>query len=89
MSGGPLRERVDRQAVRLTEARKARNTILSQTMFLGTLGLTFVLPVIVGAYVGLWLDRLSKGFSIQWTLTCILLGVAFGSINVYLLIRRK
>ncbi len=33
-------------------AERERPTLLAQTVYLGTLGLVFVLPVIVGAYLG-------------------------------------
>ncbi|MET0516577.1 MAG: AtpZ/AtpI family protein [Nitrospiraceae bacterium] len=44
----------------------------------------FVVPVIVGAYVGRWLDGLSAGYSMRWTLSLIVLGVGAGTVSVYL-----
>jgi ATP synthase protein I len=46
--------------------------------------LLFVVPVIVGAYVGRWLDGLSAGYSMRWTLSLIVLGVGVGAVSVYL-----
>jgi ATP synthase protein I len=51
------------------------------------LGLVFVLPVIVGAYLGRWLDGLAEGYAIRWTVSLIVLGVVVGAVNVYLLTR--
>lgn len=83
-----LRESVERRTRRVQKAERERPTLMAQTIFLGTLGLVFVLPVVVGAYIGHWLDELSpKGFSIHWTMTCIFIGVFVGAVNVYLLIR--
>jgi ATP synthase protein I len=82
-----LEKRVDRQARRLDKAERERPTLMAQTVFVGTLGLVFVLPVVAGAYLGLWLDSLAAGYSIRWTVSLILLGVITGAINVYLLIR--
>lgn len=82
-----LEKRVDRQARRIDRAERERPTLMAQTVFVGTLGLVFVLPVIVGAYLGRWLDGLMAGYSIRWTVSLILLGVITGAINVYLLIR--
>ena len=82
-----LRERLDQQARRFKKAEDERRSLLAQTIYLGTLGLLFVLPVIGGAYLGRWLDGLAAGYSIRWTLSLILLGVFIGAVNVYLFIR--
>ena len=84
-----LRQRLEQQARRLRKAESERNTLLAQTVFIGTLGLLFVLPVIGGAYLGQWLDSLVAGYSIRWTVSLILLGVFVGAVNVYLFIRER
>ncbi len=71
----------------MKQAEHDRPTLMSQTVYIGTLGLVFVLPVVGGAYLGRWLDGLASGYSIRWTVSLILLGVMIGMINVYLLIR--
>jgi ATP synthase protein I len=82
-----LIKRVDRQAKRMKKAEEEKHTVIGQTIYLGTLGLVFVLPVIAGAYLGQWLDGLIEGYSIRWTLSLILLGVFVGALNVYFLLR--
>lgn len=82
-----LRKQVERQTRRMKKAESERATLMSQTIFIGTLGLVFVLPVVAGAYLGRWLDGLLAGYSIRWTVSLILLGVIIGMINVYLLIK--
>lgn len=82
-----LRKRVERQARRMQKAERDRPTLIGQTVYAGTLGLLFVLPVIGGAYLGHWLDSLAPGYSIRWTLSLILIGVLVGGVNVYLFIR--
>lgn len=82
-----LRERVERQAQRMQKAERERPTLLSQTVFVGTLGLLLVLPVVAGAYLGRWLDSLAAGYSVRWTLCLILVGLIIGAVNVYLFIR--
>ena len=83
-SENQLKEEVAKQIRRMKEAEHDRPTLLRQTVYLGTLGLLFVVPVIFGAYVGRWLDSLSSGYSMRWTLSLIVLGVGVGAVNVYL-----
>jgi ATP synthase protein I len=82
-----LRNQVERQARRMQQAEHDRPTLLAQTIYIGTLGLLFVVPVVAGAYLGRWLDSLAAGYSIRWTLSMIFLGVMIGAVNVYLFIR--
>jgi ATP synthase protein I len=82
-----LRKQVERQARRMKKAERERPTLISQTIYIGTLGLLFVLPVIGGAYLGRWLDGLATSYSIRWTVSLILVGVFVGAFNVYLFIR--
>lgn len=82
-----LRRQVERQARRMQKAERDKPTLVGQTIYIGTLGLLFVLPVVGGAYLGHWLDGLLQGYSIHWTTSLILLGVIIGAINVYLFIR--
>lgn len=72
---------------RMKKALDERPTVFAQTVYLGTLGLLFVLPVIAGAYLGRWLDSRLPGYSVSWTITLILLGVFVGAVDVYLLLK--
>lgn len=83
-SENQLKEEVAKQVRRMKQAEHDRPTLLRQTVYLGTVGLLFVVPVIVGAYVGRWLDGLSTGYSMRWTLSLIVFGVGIGILNVYL-----
>ncbi len=56
-----LREQVERQARRIDKAERERPTLIGQTVYVGTLGLLLVLPVVGGAYLGRWLDSLAAG----------------------------
>lgn len=49
----------------------------------GTLGLVFVVPVLIGAYLGRWLDSLQPDYNSRWTVSLIVLGIALGAWNVY------
>lgn len=82
-----LKQHIERQARRMKKAEHEQPTLIAQTVYIGTLGLLFVLPVIVGAYFGNWLDSQITGYSVRWTTSLILLGVFIGGVNVYLFIR--
>lgn len=82
-----LKQQVTKQIGRMQQAEKERPTLLAQTAYLGTLGLLFVVPVIVGAYLGRWLDGFVEGYSLRWTLSLIMVGVGVGAVNVYLFIK--
>lgn len=82
-----LRQKIERQARRMRQAEKEQPTLLAQTVYVGTLGLLFTLPVVGGAYLGRWLDSLFEGYSMRWTLSLIITGVVIGVVNVYLFVR--
>ena len=82
-----LRKRAEQQAQRMEKAEHERPTLLAQTVYIGTLGLLFVLPMVGGAYLGLWLDGLVAGYSTLWTMSFLFIGVMIGAINVYLFIK--
>jgi ATP synthase protein I len=81
-----LEERVEKQVHRIKQANKDRRTLLGQTVYLGTIGVMLVLPIVAGAYLGLWLDSLNPGYAVHWTVSMILLGVVVGAVSVYLFI---
>ncbi|MGE0384380.1 MAG: AtpZ/AtpI family protein [Gammaproteobacteria bacterium] len=81
--------RVERQARRMQQAERDRPTLAAQTLFLGTLGVAFIAPVILCAYLGRWIDGFVAGYSIRWTLSLLFLGIVVGAVNVYLLIRER
>lgn len=82
-----LQRQVDKQAQRMRQAEHDRPTLLAQTACLGVLGLLLVVPIVGGAYLGHWLDSLSAGYSIRWTVSLIVAGVGVGAVNVYLYIQ--
>jgi len=82
-----LRKQVEQQARRMKQAEHDRPTLIGQTVYVGTLGLLFVLPVVAGAYLGHWLDTMASGYSVRWTISLILLGVFIGMVNVYYFIK--
>ena len=88
MNDQKWRRGVERDADRLSKAGRSQRTLLAQTVFLGTLSVLFLLPLIAGAYLGRWLDSLSEGYSTRWTVSLIVIGIAAGAFNVYQFIRK-
>ncbi|RLB78546.1 MAG: F0F1 ATP synthase subunit [Deltaproteobacteria bacterium] len=82
-----LGKQARRQAQRMKKAEQERPTLLGQTVYMGTLGLLFILPMVGGAYLGRWLDSLVTGYSVRWTMSLIFVGIMIGAINVYLFIK--
>ncbi len=82
-----LRRSIEKQAQRMEQAERERPTLLAQTVFLGVLALLLVIPVVLGAYLGRWLDSMSAGYSVRWTVSLILLGLFAGIFNVYRYLR--
>lgn len=82
-----LRQSVERQAQRMEQAERERGTLMSQTIFLGMLALLLVVPLVLGAYLGNWLDSQGSGYSVRWTVSLIMLGLAVGIFNVYRFLR--
>jgi ATP synthase protein I len=82
-----LKRRVRQQARRMQKAERDRPTLMGQTVYIGSLGILLVLPIVGGVYLGHWLDERSSGYSIHWTIGMLLLGLVIGIINVYLFIR--
>lgn len=78
-----LRQAVEHDARRLAQAERERRSVMGYTVVLGTVAVLFIVPVVAGAYMGRWLDEHSQGFSVRWTVSLILIGIATGAYNVY------
>lgn len=87
MNDKQLRKSVEKQIRRMKKAEEERPTLLAQSIFMGTLSLLFVLPVLAGVYLGNWLDDQASEYSVRWTIGLMLLGLVVGIINVYWYIR--
>lgn len=82
-----LQQKVQKQVRRMKRAEIEHKSVLRQTLYLGTVGVMFVLPIVGGAYLGLWLDSLSPHYQAHWTVCGIVLGVIVGAVNVYFFIK--
>jgi len=84
-----LKKSIEQQIKRIKQAERDRPNLFSQTVYIGTLGLVMVLPIVAGAYLGSWLDGLVTGYSTRWTLSLLFTGVVIGIFNVYYLIKEN
>ena len=84
-----LQEKIEQQAKRMEQAEREKSTLLAHTVFLGTLALLFVIPVIAGIFLGRWIDEQLAGYSYRWSVSLLITGVMIGGMNVYLYVRRN
>ncbi|MGE0493772.1 MAG: AtpZ/AtpI family protein [Vulcanimicrobiota bacterium] len=84
---GEFKKQVGLRAQRMKRQERERPTLLAQTRYLGTLGLLLALPIVLGAYAGLWYDRHQAEYSAFGTVMGLVCGVVVGFINVYLFVR--
>ncbi|MGR9052350.1 MAG: AtpZ/AtpI family protein [Gammaproteobacteria bacterium] len=84
-----LKQQIDNQVNRIKKAKRERRNLFAQTVYIGTLGLVMVLPIVGGAYLGHWLDGMMPEYSMRWTLSLLFVGLVIGVFNVYFLIRDK
>ncbi len=87
MDDKQLRKSVEKQIKRMKKAQEEHPTLLAQSIFMGTLSLLFILPVIAGVYLGNWLDDQAEEYSVRWTMGLLFLGLLIGVLNVYLYLR--
>jgi ATP synthase protein I len=78
-----------RDVQRLEEKARRPATWIGIMFYGGTLGLLFVAPIVGGAYLGRWLDSLVAGYSVRWTMSLIVLGIALGAYNAYRFLKEK
>jgi ATP synthase protein I len=76
-----LRRAIDDQVERRRRYRPAG--LIGLLVTGGTAGLLFIVPILIGAYGGRWIDAQLSGYSVRWTVSLIILGIAVGGYNVY------
>jgi ATP synthase protein I len=71
-----------RDARRIDLKERLPATWIGVAFYGGVLGLLLAVPIVGGAYLGRWLDSLASGYSVRWTISLIVLGIAVGGYNV-------
>jgi len=77
-----MRERMAERAHRMKTARSRATRLWAGFGLVGALGWMIVLPMVGGAYLGLWLDR-TLGTNLSFTLALMLLGLVAGGYGVW------
>ncbi len=77
-----LADRIGVQAARKLEAQRHPAQVWSGLGLMGLIGWSVVLPTLLGAALGVWLDRGSEG-AFSWTLTFLIAGLVLGCLNAW------
>lgn len=78
-----LAERIDAKAKRMLKARRSRSPEVWLGLgLMGLIGWSVTVPTLVGAGIGVWLDRNYPG-SHSWALALLVSGLAVGCINAW------
>jgi len=84
-----LQKKIDRKAKRKLKARKERGQgVWFGLGAMGLIGWSIVIPTLIGAALGIWLDKQYPG-SQSWTLALLVGGLALGCINAWLWIAKE
>lgn len=78
----PLAERIGSQAARKLAAQRHPAHAWFGLGMMGLIGWSVVVPTLLGAAIGVWLDRGSTG-AFSWTLSLLMAGLVLGCINAW------
>ena len=67
---------------KLSEHHKSRRGVLFGLGMFGLVGWSIVVPTLLGAFLGIWLDRHFPGKQ-SWTLTLLLIGLIVGCVSAW------
>ena len=67
---------------KLRETQKSRRSVLSGLGMFGLVGWSVVVPTLLGAFLGVWLDKHFPGKQ-SWTLTFLLIGLILGCVTAW------
>lgn len=78
-----LAEQIDAKAKRMLKARRRRAPgVWFGLGMMGLIGWSVTVPTLVGAAIGMWLDRHYPG-NRSWTLALLISGLAIGCLNAW------
>jgi ATP synthase protein I len=77
-----LGQEVGAKAARKIKARKSTQGVWFGMGMMGLIGWSVVVPTLLGAALGIWLDKQHSG-SHSWTLMLLVVGLAIGCLNAW------
>lgn len=77
-----LAAKIGAKAVRKLKARKSTQGVWFGLGMMGLVGWSVVVPTLLGAALGVWLDRHHPGTR-SWTLALLVVGLTMGCINAW------
>jgi ATP synthase protein I len=80
--GSALAARIGAKAVRKLKARKSTQGVWFGLGMMGLVGWSVVVPTLLGAALGVWLDKNHPGKH-PWTLALMVVGLAIGCVNAW------
>jgi len=83
-----LASQVGAKAVRKLKARRSTQGVWFGLGMMGLIGWSVVVPTLLGAALGLWLDQKYPG-SRSWTLALLVAGLTLGCINAWLWVDKE
>ncbi len=81
-SGPTLAEKVGTKAARKLKARRNPSPVWFGLGMMGLIGWSVVIPTLLGAAIGLWLDARHAGQH-SWTLALLVAGLVVGCLNAW------
>jgi ATP synthase protein I len=78
----PFSEQVGRDAARKLKARRQTHGIWFGFAMFGLIGWSVVVPTLLGAALGVWLDKHHSGAH-SWTLALMMAGLILGCVNAW------
>lgn len=84
-----LVEDTRRDVKRLQRREREPPTLVGLLVYGGTVGLLIAVPTVLGAYLGRWLDSMAQSYSVRWTVSGIVLGIALGGYNAYRFLKER
>lgn len=74
--------KIEGAAKRKLANQKNPNQVWFGLGMMGLIGWSIVVPTLLGAMFGVWLDKRANG-AISWTLTLLIVGLAIGCLNAW------
>ena len=81
-TGTTFAEQVGAKAARKMKARRSRQGVWFGLGMMGLIGWSVVVPTLLGAALGIWLDKYHPGQH-SWTLALLVAGLTVGCLNAW------